>query len=196
MTKFPLIFIGVIAFWVTVEASSNANTDVIYICDTRSEQFGCDPNGWVGGDRLNCQNASRVMYWASRPVHSDCFKLTAGMDEDNPVTSYEPNQILQLHLRVTCYGMLFRGLLLYAVNDKEQKVGDWQISDADPVEFKRPWTDPSSPCFGALMHASAEYKAYDSVLYFQTPPEGTGNITFRCLIKASLIFAKQLANYL
>jgi hypothetical protein len=97
-----------------------------------------------------------------------------------------------IHVRVKCYNMLFRGIQIYAVDSTETKVGDWQITNDEPVNFKRPWGDtPSHACFGTLMHASAEYKPYHSVLYFIAPPAGTGKITFRCLIKVNTILKLQ-----
>ena len=165
--------------------TSDANPSIIYICDVTDSRFGCDPQFWVQGDRLNCLNKTQVMYWASSPVRSNCYEVVAGTDINNGDTAYTPGQLLMIHVRVTCYNMLYRGILIYAVNSNGTKVGDWDITVIDPPDFKRPWTDPTNPCFGSLMHNSAEYKPYHSMMYYKTPAAGTGQITFRAMVKVS-----------
>ena len=185
---FLLLFISV---YTCVRGTSDSNPSIITLCDAHSDRFGCEPRFWAGGNRLKCMNTSQVMAWATKPSRSDCYEIIAGDTEASPVTSYVPGQILMLHLRVKCYNMLFRGIQIYGVDSTEQKVGDWDISAEEPAIFRRPWTDSSSACYGTLMHASAEYKPYHSVLYYVAPPAGTGKITFRCLIKVNRRFRKQ-----
>src|SRR4051812_43707450 len=91
--------------------------------------------------------------------------------------------MVKIHLTVECYKMEFRGLMMYAVNSNGKKVGNWNIPEELPALFKLPWSNSSSPCYGTIMHDSAELKPYHSILYFAAPPAGTGTITFKTLIK-------------
>ena len=74
------------------------------------------------------------------------------------------------------------GLLLYAVDATEQKVGSWELPTTPPATF---WTPPDSPgCSGfAVMHADAQSKNYLHKLVFRAPAAGSGSITFRALLK-------------
>ena len=163
--------------------ASDSDPGIVSLCDATSPHWGCDPRFWKDGDRTQCLNTTQKMSWASSPVPSDCFTIKAGINEHNPTTSYTPNTIVPLHIRVTCYKMWYRGIMLYAIDGNGNKVGDWELVAQEPEVFKRPWPEKSSNCFGTLMHASAQYKPYHSVVYFKAPPAGTGTITFQCLIK-------------
>ena len=73
------------------------------------------------------------------------------------------------------------GLLLYAVDGSETKVGSWEIPERTPPTW---WMPPDSLCGGkALLHASAKHKRYVHELVFRAPPAGAGTLTFRALIK-------------
>ena len=170
------------------QGTSDASSALVYLCDALSPRYGCEPQYWTDGNRLKCKNTTQIMAWASKPERSDCYEIVAGAEEEKPVTSYRPDEILMIHIRVKCYGMLFRGIQMYAVNGSEAKVGDWEISNEEPINFRRPWESADDECFGTIMHASAEYKPYHSVLYFKTPSAGTGKITFRALIKVIIFF--------
>jgi hypothetical protein len=122
------------------------------------------------------------MPWATRTTTNPCYVLHAD-SEEHPVSSYRPNEILMIHIRVKCIQMQYRGLLIYAVDEYGKRVGDWNITAENPTTFKRPWEDPLHKCFGSLMHANAELKPYHSILYYSTPPVGTGTINFQVLIK-------------
>ena len=83
------------------------------------------------------------------------------------------------------YAMLesskFIGLLLYAVDANEAKVGGWEISPAIPQRF---WTPPDAGCAGkALMHKDPSPKNYHHVFHFRAPAAGAGALTFRALVK-------------
>lgn len=83
------------------------------------------------------------------------------------------------------YAMLesskFIGLLLYAVDANEAKVGGWEISPAIPQGF---WTPPDVGCVGkALMHKDPSPKNYHHVFHFRAPAAGAGALTFRALVK-------------
>ena len=75
----------------------------------------------------------------------------------------------------------YLGLLLYAVDAGEQRVGSWELSTALPVVF---WLPPDLACEGkSVMHANARPKALVEHLTFRAPSIGVGPITFRALIK-------------
>ena len=75
----------------------------------------------------------------------------------------------------------YLGLLLYAVDAGEQRVGSWELSTALPVVF---WLPPDLACEGkSVMHANARPKALVEHLTFRAPSPGVGPITFRALIK-------------
>ena len=75
----------------------------------------------------------------------------------------------------------YLGLLLYAVDEHERKVGSWEIPLESDGKF---WLPPDPACEGrSLMHADAELKGYQERFVFRAPPLGTGTITFRVLVK-------------
>ena len=75
----------------------------------------------------------------------------------------------------------YLGVLMYAVDRFETKVGSWRIALDETPRF---WLPPDPGCGGhALMHSDAELKSYYERFVFQAPPAGTGPITFRVLVK-------------
>ena len=75
----------------------------------------------------------------------------------------------------------FLGLLLYAVDAAENKVGSWELPISVPAAFHLP---ADTGCGGkAVMHADAQPKNYVSTFAFRAPAAGAGNLTFRALIK-------------
>jgi hypothetical protein len=73
------------------------------------------------------------------------------------------------------------GLLLYAVDASEAKVGTWELAETPPVRF---WTPPEAGCGGkAVMHADAQPKHYEERFAFRAPAAGAGTLTFRALLK-------------
>jgi hypothetical protein len=174
----------VASFACVIEATSDADPDYVYLCDAHSPLWGCDPSMWIDNDRLKCRNTSQIMNWASKPVRSNCYRITAG-SEASPATEYMPNEYIHIHVRVHCWKMLYRGLLIYAVDESERRVGDWYLPFDEPALYHAPWKDPNHACYRTIMHASADLKPYHSVLHFKAPPVGTGRITFRALIKVS-----------
>ena len=112
-------------------------------------------------------------------------------------TSYVPEQLVPMQLNITSRTIIgkrdagttlvgnetakYLGLLLYAVDRFEAKVGTWEIPlDATP----RFWLPPDPGCAGhALMHTDAELKGFEERFVFRAPPALTGPITFRVLVK-------------
>ena len=75
----------------------------------------------------------------------------------------------------------YLGVLMYAVDRFETKVGTWEVALDATTRF---WTPPDPGCGGhALMHADAELKSYRERFIFRAPPPGTGPLTFRVLVK-------------
>lgn len=166
-----------------ISATSDADPAYVYNCDAHSSLWGCNPGGWAGS-RLYCLNKTRLMYWATSPQPSPCYVLSAG-DEKSPSTRYTPDTLIQINLRVTCYEMQFRGLMLYATSARTgARVGNWSLAHEDPALFKLPWDgQPNHACARTVMHASGVIKPYFVSLHFRAPPVGTGTITFKTLIK-------------
>lgn len=164
-----------VAYVYATSSGTNVN-----ICDVYSPLFGCNPDFWVNGDRLKCMNTSNVMSWASQPVRTDAYRLFVG-DENNPSTEYTPDGLVTVSIRVMYWGMQYRGLLLYAINDAGEKVGDWEIVPETPNWMHKPWM--SGDCEKAVLHAGAEWKPSLFRVKFRGPPAGTGPVTMQCLIK-------------
>ena len=75
----------------------------------------------------------------------------------------------------------YLGLLMYAVDRFESKVGTWEIPIDKETRF---WLPPDPGCGGySLMHMDAELKSFQERFIFRAPPAGTGPITFRVLVK-------------
>jgi hypothetical protein len=114
MYHVKVIFALMCSFYISVRATSDADPSLVYLCDAMSPLFGCDPQFWKGGDRLQCLNKTQVMNWASSPVRTDCFEITAG-DEENPSKSYVPGELVTINVRVSCFKMWYRGIMLVKI---------------------------------------------------------------------------------
>ena len=127
------------------------------------------------------------------PERSDVYRFGTA----DGATSYLPGELLPMVLNVTARTILgkrdagatsvgeetakYLGLLVYAVDSYEHKVGTWQIALDETPRF---WTPPDPGCGRhALMHGDAELKGFQERFVFQAPPAGTGPITFRVLVK-------------
>ena len=78
----------------------------------------------------------------------------------------------------------YMGLVMYAVDESGQKIGEWDIIPETPPNW---WTPPDAGCGGkSLMHANVRLKRYHEVFHWRAPktPRGLGKkVTFRVLIK-------------
>jgi hypothetical protein len=78
----------------------------------------------------------------------------------------------------------YMGILMYAVDENENKVGQWEIVPETPPRF---WTPPDPGCDGkALMHADVRLKSFHNIFHWRAPstPLGLGKkVAFRVLIK-------------
>ena len=141
-----------------------------------------------------CQPVCPVgMTAVAPPVRSSVYHFRAV----NGATTYEPDELTPFELSVTSRSIQgkrdagttllgnetakYLGILLYAVDRFENKVGRWEI----PIEANaRFWSPPDPGCEGrSLMHADAELKNYRERFIFRAPPPNTGPITFRLLVK-------------
>ena len=149
------------------------------------------------------------------PERSDTYTLRTGDGADwrSDPTSYVPDELLPLYVRVTrrtimgkgfcvrpikfggevetterCFtgneSAKYIGLLLYAV--RTGGASETKVGEwAIPLqEPARFWAPPDPGCDRrALMHRYAEPKHFLERVVFRAPPTGTGSITFRALIK-------------
>lgn len=83
--------------------------------------------GWCFFLTPSCR-PRRVLCRVSKPVRSDLYELFAG-SEDAKLTKYIPGQRLPIGLRVKKFQGNYRGILLYALDDKGQKIGTWSFID-------------------------------------------------------------------
>ena len=78
----------------------------------------------------------------------------------------------------------YMGILMYAVDENEKKVGQWEIPPESPPRF---WTPPDPGCDGkALMHADVRLKSSHNIFHWRAPstPLGLGKkVAFRVMIK-------------
>ena len=147
------------------------------ICDAHGP-FGCTT--WnVGSDglpnRLSCADSTPgFMDWATRPVHTNKFTLTAD------TTDYTPDgDTLLLTLTTHDYDLKYRGILLHAVTATGVAVGSMLFPETPNPKHH----SPLDVCPHAALHTDAELKPFRAQFRFKAPPKGAGTLTFRCLIK-------------
>jgi len=170
------------AFVVAVFAVSSGK---VSSCDADIDLYGCKPGGWPidpltnNSIRANCTDKTRIMTWVTAPILADkTFKIYAGPNEDATLTEYTPGERMLVSLRVMVYGMQYRGLLMYAIDSKKTKVGDWDPIDRVPMVH--------GFCAKSVVHSGAELKPYLMTFGFTAPPAGTGPISFSSLIKTGV----------
>lgn len=127
------------------------------------------------------------------PERSSVYQLRVA----DSTISYHPGELVPLELEVTQRTIpgkrnagakivgnetaKYLGLLLYAVDDQEVKVGSWVLPLETPARF---WLPKDPGCSGkSVMHADAVAKHFKERFVFRAPAAGTGRITFRALIK-------------
>merc|ERR1719174_2658351 len=160
------------------------------MCYAKNPALGCSAwnrNAYGQWDPQDCGagNHNKLMPWTVEPRHApDLFTLEAA----GGVCEYVPGEFISLIL-VSHSAEMFRGMMMYAVNDteKETRVGSWHLPTSSAKKFWTPFAnEPGHPCGPVLMHSSAEVKTHHEVLRFRAPPAGTGSITFRCLLKTDV----------
>jgi len=150
------------------------------MCNAKKSTLGCSQWNRAGHgefDQQDCGsgNHNRLMFWTGKPRHApELFTLTAVDD----ACEYVPGEYISLHLRQHNPNELYRGAVLYAVNDvdAETKVGSWHVPlGGGTKKFWTPWAhEAGHDCGPVLMHTSAEVKSRLEVLRFRAPPAGTG----------------------
>lgn len=163
-----------LAFVVSSVLAYSSGRDVL--CNTEYEKFGSI-------DLV--ESSDRIMWWAKPPMFSANYSLRTGDGElKHDPTTYIPNQYLSIHIRVLHPKMKFNGLLLYAVDRNETKVGEWVLPSKSNF-----WLPQTYGCDGkAVLHNSAQVFNYHENFLFLAPKAGTGPITFRSLIKQGQAF--------
>lgn len=135
--------------------------------------------------------AQPYMWWTGRPKDgAHLHELSA------PASSYVPDQTIVITITTKVARKNFRGLVLYAQNSSNNKVGQWDLpsepmtrpfglfkgTTAAPAE-----TTPGNPngyhlCPKTVMHATADAKPYITK-YFLKIPKGSGTVTIRAMVK-------------
>jgi len=162
------------------------------MCNARHPDLGCslmNRNSHGEWDAQDCGagNHNKYMPWTKDPRHApELFTLEA----IDGACEYVPGEFITLNLIQHDRNMLYRGAMLYAVNDtaKDTKVGGWHTPLANgKSKFWTPWADlPGHECGPVLMHSEADVKSFKEVLRFRAPPVGTGSISIRCLLKVDV----------
>lgn len=133
------------------------------------------------------------------PVRNDQYTIRTGDGDprDDPL-EYEPDSIVDIHIRTLDYDGKYIGLLIYAVEfdeggqldakgcpvgkpgcdgSVEVKTGEWVVAPEEPFHC-------STICgCSALTHTSATLKRFHHVLHWRAPSAGTGKVIFRAIVK-------------
>lgn len=159
-----------------------------YGCNLMTAQYGCK-SGW-GYDlviRIYCLDKTppgqpqTIMWWASAPAVTRDFTLRTGEGAvGTDPTHYIPGERMPIYITSVKSGHYYQGLLMYAVDRNENKVGDWEAPVDSNPDYQ---SHPGTTCSQSVMHASATYKRRVAQFSFITPPKGTGPITFRVMWK-------------
>jgi hypothetical protein len=131
------------------------------------------------------------MHLVGAPTRSDDYIVsTADIGGKGP-TSYQPGELLDIHIRVLNPMKKFLGILIYAVQSdgilgaegcpspgcdgkEEIKVGTWEETD-DIFQ---------TSCDGkAMTHKEASVKDSHHVLRWRAPKAGSGDVIFRVIVK-------------
>jgi hypothetical protein len=136
-----------------------------------------------------CQEENRIMQWCTKPVvNEEAFKLWVGEDEANPETTYVPGEWIKVNLRALKYDFQYRGLLLYAIDAKDEPEGYPNHTKGDPTKLgKWDFTDRQttfhSYCPRTVLHSDGGLKPYHTSWRFQVPEDFNGQVQFVALIK-------------
>jgi len=180
-----MIFCILVCLFINAESASvgSAVSDALGICAL--EAYGAT----VAEDGTPvCPNGMHLVAPATR---SDAYVISTADLTEGP-TTYVPNEVMDIHIRVLDPMKKYLGLLIYAVQDDgvitadgcpspgcdgrdEVKVGQWEM---DGDKFFRTLADGQ-----AMTHREATLKNYHHVLRWRAPEQGTGDVIFRVLIK-------------
>lgn len=124
-----------------------------------------------------------IMYWTLPAVHSARYTVRSGDGSEADVTEYTPGSWMNIYVRALDEGEKFTGLVMNAVNNQGNMVGDWIV---DPNSAFRYGEDASG--LGCVTHRNAELKHYRNVFRFKVPEAGVGTIKIRAMVKVGLAF--------
>jgi len=170
-----MMFLSLLLIICLIVIQVNAySSGLVPLCDATSPLFGCSE--FIENSRQRCADTPKpIMAWATKPVDAlDTYKLWAGEDEENPDTTYPANRYFTVNLRVLKYRRRYSGILLYAVNEAGDKVGEWETIDPNPLFHGH--------CPKSILHGGLTPKPYLSRWRLKVP-FGTGRIKFLCLLK-------------
>lgn len=156
----PLMVLALfLAPTMTSAASSGALIcDAINVCNFEVYNYSCPPG----------------MELVAPPVRSDNYSFSVS---DGNNSWYTPGMQMDLVLKVLDKDYKYIGTLLYAVDSNEKKVGSWSVLDSSLFQVSPACDDE------AVTHTSAVLKNYEEKFRFTAPESGTGDITFRVLLK-------------
>jgi len=164
-----------LVFFSFLHLAHSASSGNVAVCDAHAN-FGCTI--WEENDRLRCIDPNAgIMDWVKAPERTDVFTVTM---ENGESTYTGGGEFLTLTVTVHDKDMKYRGILLHAVDEAGNSVGEMVFP---PAEGDNLYHSPHAYCPHAALHADAEPKPYITKFRFKSPPVGTGKITFRCLIK-------------
>jgi len=160
-----------------------------YICDPMTPLFGCFENstgvllpskGSSTPANKVCKADGQIMWWVAGATRSNDYTLRSGntVDLSQDTTTYVPSTFMHIYVKVLTAGRKYAGLLLHAIDAQGAVVGEFNI----PAKNNHPFWTPAN-CPGAVLHATGNLKPYLAEILYQTPPAGTGTITFQALIK-------------
>ena len=160
-----------------------------YICDPMNPLFGCFENstgvllpskGSSTPANKVCKADGQIMWWVAGATRSDDYTLRSGntADPSQDTAAYVPSSFMHIYVKVLAAGKKYGGLLLHAIDAQGVVVGEFNI----PAKNNHPFWTPNN-CPGAVLHATGNLKPYLAEMLYQTPPAGTGTITFQALIK-------------
>jgi len=158
------IFLSSVALVVSVMANSNG--DLSY----------CDVNSPIG-------KGTSTMKWALAPkavnVLNQKYSLRTsdGLDPSQDPTTYNSAQNVPIHIRTLDLDFKFIGLLMYATDPYNKKIGSWKVTPGTPYQI----TPKCAPF--AVTHTDADIKPLHSVFYFVPPQNYTNSIFINVLIK-------------
>ena len=168
---------------VGMEEVAYPTRDDHYSIRTKRGPFdGSDPTTYAPGERISIYITVEKK-WIQRKIRKGklvclCNGRWRGQyDKNGGCRDYRGEKCTVPFLEDSSY----KGLLLYAVDDKENKVGSWDLPYQTPQQF---WLPPDKACANkAVMHTHAQDKNYQHKFDFIAPDPGVGPITFRALIK-------------
>ena len=169
----PRAALGALLFVACASRASATSSGDISICDAHGN-YGCKkPGSKLGGKCEDGASKQGHMEWVKAPVRTAYYTVRAGDARvADDATSYEPEKLTSIHVRVTKSDWKYRGLLLHAVAANGTTVGSWPTSSS--LFWSPPVDSGTNPCSQAVLHTDADPKPYGVQFRFKAPRAGTG----------------------